>query len=596
MKNTQLFDILGEIDDKFYEEAKQTDAQEPVELTAEKRGVKKTIIGIIMSAAACIAVAAAIGIGIKYIDGNLLLQPNVSLSKYTAFDENNTDVQPQVILDEKELEGCRVLLLGHNVEHCYMFAELGGGDPRHDVTYSNLFIALEKDGKVVAKSEDLDIGYLSFDRLSEYIQPFELKDGKGFVMYSYIGSKTGSARLYSIKGNRMIRLRDAKSADAGAESEITPSFTADYESNALVCGSSTVNISFADNSYTISEEMSLEGYLDYDQDSTELQPKVIFGVKEVGGHKIYLLGDNVRNRLILNNPFACPSRLFIAVEKDGRIVDTVNAESNMPLIPGEADSCVQAFEMKDGIGFAMRFTVDPADKEDMYNRIYKIDNGRIVRLKSDSEQEPDFASSEQHYMGINYIVVSEDNALARDGKTITVNFAESSYAVQNDIERIKLADYKMYDEDSAELQPKVIFEIYDVGEYRVSLLGNYVQNGEYAGCDAVFCSVEFVAVEKDGKLIDVIAVNAAYVGRNFIRPFELKDGKGFLIYCNFETWVNSSPYCKAYIIKDDRLINISNERYMYVEPDFKTEADENAIYDDEVKITINFINNTFIKH
>lgn len=604
MKGMELFDMLGEIDDKFFEEAAPPDTQQPLEITAEKRSLKHTLLSIVMPVAACIAIVAAIGIGIGYLGQNVFMQPNISLSEYTAFDKENTqDVQSRVILDTKEFDDCKVLLLAHDVSNEYLELLIAGPQNHvyHQIRYSRLFVVLEKDGKAVAQSDDLDIEHLDFDSLSEYIQPFDLKDGKGFVLYSYIISeKRGNARFYSIDGDKMIQLKNTRPPEPEEEVEIKPNFTVNYENDTLISGDSIISINFSNRSYRITEKIDLDDYRDFNQTNTELQPKVIFEVWELKDYRIYLLGHDARISASEDRATVGCSRLLLALEKNGEVFDTINVE-NMALISGNSTNRVQPFEMKDGIGIAMFYRFDPGDMQEPYVMLYKIDNDMIIKLKSESQ--PDYVSNTQHYVAWNSAVAPEINAILTGSRTMTVNFADNSYTSEEtdlSAEYLNLEEYLPYDRNSTKLQPKVVFDVKEMGDYRIYLLGNGVQTINYAGvADAVRSSIVYTAVEKDGEFISIMSSINEYLAPDclggYIRPFELKDGVGYLFYACIESWRNSLPVCVACIIKDDQLIDICQDRFMDLKPDFKIAADENALYDDKVKITIDFINNTFIE-
>lgn len=597
MKGMELFDMLGEIDDKFFEEAAPPDIQRPVEIAAEKRGLKRTLLGIVMPIAACIAIVAAIGIGIGFIGQNTFLRPNISLSEYTALDKENTqDIQPKVILDTKELDDYKILLLAHDVRNEYIIFPLSGlpNIVYHDIMCSELFVVLEKDGKAVAQSDDLDIGHLDFDRLSEYIQPFELKDGKGFALYSYISEKRGDARFYSIKSNKMIQLKNTRPPEPEEEVEIKPSLTVNYENDTLISGGSIISINFSNNSYTITEKIDLDDYRVFDQYNTELQPKVILEVKELGDYRIYLLGHDAKLVLSDDLPdFVNCSRLLLVLEKGGEVFDTIDAE-NMALHLNALNNFVQPFEMKDGIGIAMCYRFYTSGEQDTYTMLYKLDNDMIIKLKSDSQ--PGYISNTQHYIYADCAVIPETNEIAVDAGIITINFAGNSYT----IEEPDLRDYLPYDRNSTELQPKVILGTKSVGDYDIILLGNNVKNGSYAGvADAVHSGCTYLVLVKEGRIVSVMGGNRCIyqAGDDLaysIKPFEMDGGIGFVMFGAAESWCNSLVFGIINIIKDGEIITYSDK---YVSSwsffNFTVDKAQNTIIDDEDRIIIDFENNTF---
>lgn len=599
MKGMELFDMLGEIDDKFFEEAAPPDTQHPVEITAEKRGLKYKLLSMVMPIAACLAIVAAIGIWIGFIGQNTFLRPNISLSEYTALDKENTqDIQPKVILDTKELDDYKILLLAHDVRNSYFILPVAGPGNHsfHVINFSRLFVVLEKDGKAVAQSDDLDIDHLDFDTLSEYIQPFDLKDGMGFALCRY-----GHARFYSRNGSKIKQLANTNPSEPYEDVDFKPDFTTNYENDTLINGGRIISINFSNSSYTITERVDLDGYLAFNKNSTELQPKVILDVKELKDYHIYLLGHDAKISVSGEQTVIGCSKLLLVLEKGSEVFDTIDAE-NMALDVNLIYNFIHPFEMKDGIGIAMFYRFDTWSKEDPYAMLYKIDNEMIIKLKSDSQ--PDYVSNLQHYCDADFVAISpQANEISTERRTMTINFTDNSYTVKEyDLGEIDIEEYLPYDKDSTSLQPKVILGRKSVGNYEIMLLGRNVTNGDYVGIDAVYTGWTNLVLIKDSKVVHVMesSSNCCFYPADdllyYIKPFELSSGTGFVLYVNYETWTNSLSSCKAYIIKDDQMINVTQDRFMFIDPNFKTNAEENAIYDDEVKITIDFINNTFYKH
>ena len=76
MKSTELFDLLGEIDDKFYIEARIPDEQHGVEVVSEHRPIRG-FMSIFLPIAACVAIIAAVAVGANFVKRNAgILPPN----------------------------------------------------------------------------------------------------------------------------------------------------------------------------------------------------------------------------------------------------------------------------------------------------------------------------------------------------------------------------------------------------------------------------------------------------------------------------------------------------------------------------------------
>lgn len=99
MKNTELFDILGNIDDKFYDEALGGDSERPVEILIKKPAF--SIKNVLMPVAACLAVAAGIGVTAHFLNRTDFIDPNRTISDVVLENPNITSA---------DLEQCRELV------------------------------------------------------------------------------------------------------------------------------------------------------------------------------------------------------------------------------------------------------------------------------------------------------------------------------------------------------------------------------------------------------------------------------------------------------------------------------------------------------
>lgn len=103
MKNTELFDLLGKIDDKFYDEALGGDTERPVEIMIKRPAF--SIKNVILPAAACLAVAAGIVTTVHFLNKADIIDPNPAAS----------NTIPDVVLEnpditDADIEECKALL------------------------------------------------------------------------------------------------------------------------------------------------------------------------------------------------------------------------------------------------------------------------------------------------------------------------------------------------------------------------------------------------------------------------------------------------------------------------------------------------------
>lgn len=93
MKSTELFDLLGEIDDKFFVEARIPEEQHGVEVVSEHRPIRG-FLGIFLPIAACVAIIAAVAVGANILSKNAGFigpnDPDSELSSDAPFTSDNT--------------------------------------------------------------------------------------------------------------------------------------------------------------------------------------------------------------------------------------------------------------------------------------------------------------------------------------------------------------------------------------------------------------------------------------------------------------------------------------------------------------------------
>lgn len=99
MKNTELFDILGGIDDKFYDEVLGGDSERPMEIRIKNPAF--SIRNVMVPVAACLAVAAGIGVTAHFLNKVDIIDPNITTSDAALANPNITDA---------DIEECKELL------------------------------------------------------------------------------------------------------------------------------------------------------------------------------------------------------------------------------------------------------------------------------------------------------------------------------------------------------------------------------------------------------------------------------------------------------------------------------------------------------
>lgn len=698
MKSSELFDILGEIDDKYFEEAKQPDVQHG-ELVVAESSPFRSFMSIFAPIAACAAVIVAVVIGANFVSRNAgIVGPNdsdstsdvpLSSDSSTASEPESTvssseseSSVPPVNNDEIRLEDYPPIDLntvpdikGSGLEtqfgdykllekatlatlRCgeYELYMLGrdihidkSDDPNRLYSYT-VELAVVKDGKVISTDgphtfsvSNHQGGYqLVADDLDNYLEYYEL-NGANLVIFKY--HEPGGREEYiedyectflSIADDGKLNfLMGDKSSIGGASMGIVAylndGYSVDPEANTLTDGEAVYQFNcenFGLNPYdaihyTTEMNLDLSEYplLDMSQvpdvasisTLDECLPKAKLVEKQAGYYTLTLIGEYIRSPKQVNPNTILANNVRTVVSHNGKIVYISEPRVIECDINYLDDELMAAYEMNYGVVFV-------AD-----NGFGRIQGDQMVRFTADLSATEN--GTEYEHDGYNPhaepIPIPEENALILNGvirytfdfNTMTVT---SSY---NDELKLpnSLLGYKPYDKDSADYQSKVILEEKEMAGCKFYLLGNNVKIFDFydemrGTTTSKFSFTDlYVYIEKNGERIDCIDAFTTNVKQydtdmigQHLRPFEMKDGIGFVMYSNLE--VNgANPYAMIYKLENDKITQLKYD--MDFAPasatgspwalplNYTVVPEENAIvYDyhgEQDKITLDFKNNSF---
>lgn len=488
-----------------------------------------------------------------------------------------------------------------------------------DLVYADTFmITLEQNG--------VRIGYdfinvsryrLPKDKLAENCVNIYKMDGKPFIMITYPfiaedGSCDGTpynARFHTIEGSKLKQITGYGIGLNGEpmtnETTLLDQYTVSEDECCLTTSMYNKELRYefsgSDFKYRFADpEMVIANILDgcslYDKDSDEVQPFVCFDIEETLKYRFVLLGQNVKNEPAEDFPLVKYDRLFIAVEKDGEIVAEIDADNPDPLNAMRISDYLQRFNMSNGQGFVMYYSLDPYSQIYEYAMLYAIKDDKIVKLRYEYDYAPAPATGSPSYIGTDFYIMTDSNSLVGKYATVTINFTDNTYMVEysgdipereviDDIEHI--SDYRGYDPDTNNVQFDVVLDVKDTGNYKIALIAEDVTNRSYAGMDAVYCGNAALLIERAGAVVVREGLGDLYLDsaglKNYIQPFTMKSGEGFLMYHNVETWANSLPTSMIYALNGDKLIPIGQE---YIDPGYK--IDLNSFIDANGVVTIDF--------
>ncbi|MCM1168131.1 MAG: hypothetical protein NC401_19275 [Ruminococcus sp.] len=700
MKSSELFDILGGIDDKFFEEAKQPDAQQGEIVIAETSAFGR-FMSIFAPIAACVAVVAAVVIGANFIGGNAgIVGPNesdstssdvtlssdngtVSTTESTSsgdessVPENNGKTRiedyPPIDLDsvpdikgsglETQMSAGDRLLKKATLAtvECgdYTVYLLGqdmhidkSSDPNLLYSYS-VKLAVVKDGEVV--SEDgvhtfsVSMGQggykLAADDLDNYLEHYRL-NGADLILFKYHephereNCTDYECTFFSVADDGELNFLMGDNSGAGGSSMgivayLNDGYTVDAENNTLIDGDVIYRFNcenFGLNPYdaihyTSEINLDLSEYpaLDMSQvpDAAEITdwdqclPKAKLAEKQVGYYTLVLIGEHIRSPKQVNPDTILAENVRTVVIHNGKTVLTKDEPRSINTDVLKLDEeFMTTYQLNYGVVFVLP---DSSTGEKRFGTI----SGDHMTVCTGDRSETDGAEPPAEYDPYDpeVIVLPEENALIyHKALKYVFDFPGSYTTSYTSTEPFILAEYGAYDKSSTDYQAKVILEEKEAGGYKFYLLGKNVKNsldipddmlgGTFSVC---YATNLIAAVEKDGKLLDHLEVynpntglDAEMIGQ-FLRPFEMKDGIGFVLYCSLNSSGNN-PYAMIYKVENDTITQMKYEfdyapapatgSPQHLNPDYTVDPENNALsykdYDgEEVTLTLDFANNMF---
>lgn len=164
MKNTELFDLLGKIDDRFYDEALGGDSERPTEIVIKKPPFSLKRIAI--PAAACLAAAVGIGVTAHYLNkADFTKVPNPTTS--TVSEPNVTLVNPEITADD--IAECKAQLKDR-FPNIYEYPDLITGVPNFDERGTRIrIIDIDFDGcdEVLVNPNDKNRSLFIFEKTAD---------------------------------------------------------------------------------------------------------------------------------------------------------------------------------------------------------------------------------------------------------------------------------------------------------------------------------------------------------------------------------------------------------------------------------------------
>lgn len=705
MKNTELFDLLGEIDDKFYVEARIPDEQYGVEVVSEHRPFRG-FMSIFMPIAACVVLIAAVAVGADFIQRNAgLVYPNdsdselssdathiedryvpststststksessttssasippepddkeIRLEDYPPIDFDNIPVlsggglETQVSHQDEKLQKATLETLkcgdyDLNLLGRYIYVN----DPTGDRLYCYyLTLAVSKDGKVISSdgthTASVSMGqggyilhrgnmhWIAEEGGNECLEYHEL-NGADLVIFSYnppVAGGNDEHTFFTVTDDGELRLLMGDCSGIGGSSmEACVSlddYTVDTQANTLTSGDKvyTFNVEnfglnpydavhyttsiaqFDLSEYPVVESSEIPDVENDFYDTTNALPKATISQRRVGDYTLSLIGKNVRKQVSK----IIAEEVRSVISRDGKVIRTMYENGTgvrtITLSEYELFSMLpDAYMMKDGIVFGL-------DKKSVSHT--GAPSFGTIRNDVMFEFAPPVLGNDERdpYDGIvaeatgKVTVIAEENMLIIDSIKYVFDFDEMTYSETVVDEDLDIDDYTAFDDNAlSKTQSHVILDVKQSGEYKYYLLGDYMSEKPAEEFPIVDFDKLYIAVEKDGKKIAQITpdnydLNGSKL-TEYLHPFEMKDGKGFIMYYDLDPWGGQYQYAMIYKLENDKITKLTYEydygpapatgSPFYIDGDFTIGYEDNSINYPGTKLTLDFDKNIF---
>ncbi len=366
--------------------------------------------------------------------------PMVDMSEIPDAGDNPNDITnalPKATIAEKQVGEYTLSIIGENLRTSFVIQK---DDENTRFMADGVCSVISRDGKVIHVTGENGTGVrtliLTEKGFTDLLpDAYEMKDGIVFGLDKKSVQLPGTPTYGTIKNDVMIEFTtsplgyDERDPFDGTVSEANGKVTLLPEENALILDGKKYVFDFDKVTYTEtvigSDEINIGDYKPYNENTFDIQQRVILDVKEAAEYRFYLLGHGVRPA---DEVLVDYDKLFIAVEKNGEIVARVDADDSFSLVGLKISDYLHPFEMKDSMGFVMYSAFEPWAGVDHYAMLYKIENDTITKLKYDKDYAPAPATGSAQYVGGDFKVDFEKNAIVDDKGTITIDFESNTYS------------------------------------------------------------------------------------------------------------------------------------------------------------------------
>lgn len=606
MTSMELLDLLGGIDDRFYDEV-LCDPDKPLKISVAKQPF--SLKRFLLSIAACLALLIGAGAAVSYLKNRPVYISDISvearklyLEEYPELERyENTELAVKSRVMDINLDG---------TDEVFVTTATGEAPPQ---IYSEI---KTESGSGVEKTGELELTTYG-TKLTDPEQLFLYDEGgEKYWYYSYL-CYTDENRAHS-----QVLLHAAARINYGGGEYFTdfpfgygtfdPSITdrrygKDLEfslsdGETFVDGDVTLQDDAAEKFEEISQS-ELEALWekhsglseiinDFYEEYPELRsgtiipgaenpfdgsaiPQARVAMLHCGEYEVWLIAENVHARANYTEGYFFSTNMKVALVKDGRIVSKENIVLDNDYTSVETGKYIQFYVVSSKTNYFSLYELkDTAivafvDKYGFENNFFAVRDGKIILLKgmtADGEISHNVhAGTDLLIMGNSLIDRYDDRIYSFDPDNFdkdpnaAPHFTVQAYNSDDPAGSIGIDKYLRYDPDTDEIIPQALLAETRCGEYTVKLLGHNVQTIRQGEPRITYTNLIVSVETSGGESFGTVIITDYPTDLNPNRldeglvPFEMKDG----IAIGVCAYYNNS-FARLYSIKDNSLIALSN--------------------------------------
>lgn len=586
MTNVGLFDLLGQIDSKFYDEVLGGDPEKPIKISTA--GKSFSVKRLILPIAVCLVLAIGAVFTVNYLKAPVYTV-DISLEAKKLY----LDEYPELKQYENSGLAVRSRVMDINcdgVDEIFVVTGTGEAPPQ---IYSETESGIEKTGEL----EMTTFG----TKLTDPEQLFYYdNDGQRYWYYSYICYNGEEGDVNDILVHAAARINydgvnyftdfplgygslDAEGAGKKYAKDLQFSLSDGIPFRGYVTEKRFNEISADEfrilwEKHTYLPDIITDFYDEYpalplseedipysDAPFDDAIPKARISALPYGEYDIWLLGENVHRRENQFNGIFFTTAMDVALVKDRKIVSKESVVLDNDYTSVKDGKYIQ-FIIGNGSYFCLYDLKDTAiiayvDKYGFESNFFAVKDGRIILLRGTINSDSGEIGHNVHAsIGLQVLgntLIDSNNGMIYSFNPEAFdkdpNIAPHFTTRKTEADDFGIDKYVHYAPNFEEMVPYALITEKQCGDYTVKLLGDNVQNIYYGDPHTAYTKL-YIAVETDsGEVFGTEIANISeYLNpdklNDQIFTFEMKDGIGVGVYTSYYR-----AYVRLYSIKDGKV-------------------------------------------